>query len=404
MEKRILVFTNHYFPENFKINELTQKLSENYIVHVVTGLPNYPDGKIYQEYGFFSKSFEKISNNLSVIRLPLIPRGSGSKFMIILNYLTFFISSFFYTTFLLFKKKYDLVFVHHTTPIFICFPAIIYKKIKKCRLILWDLDMWPDTLVAMDIIKSNLIISYVELIVKFIYKSCDHILLGSKHFFENAEKRISKNKISYFPNWAEENIVRNQIINLKNYQFPENGLNIMYAGNIGEAQDFDSLINCIYKLRNKNINWLFVGDGRKRKSLIKKLSKKKLTKKVFFYGNQSLKNIPFFYSKADVMYLSLKDKHVFKNTVPAKLQSYMAAKKPIIAMISGEANKIIKTANAGWVADSGNYNELSKLILEIIEIDKNELIKIGLNSFNYYKKHFSWENRVYQIQKLIQSL
>lgn len=401
MEKRILVFTNHYFPENFKINELTQKLSENNIIHVITGLPNYPQGKIYDGYSVFEKSYEKISTNLSVTRLPLIPRRSGSKFMLIINYLSYFISCICYTIYLLFKKKYDIVLIHHTSPIFICFPAIIYKKIKKSRLILWDLDMWPDTIVAMKIIKSNSIISFFELIVKFIYKSCDHVLLGSKQFFDKAISRISETKISYFPNWAEENIVKNKIINKKKIVFPENGLNIMYAGNIGEAQDFDSLINSIYNLRDKNINWLFIGDGRKRKSLINKLSKKKLDKKVFFYGNQALQSIPFFYSKADLMYLSLKDEDVFKNTVPAKLQSYMAAKKPILAMISGEAKEIITNANAGWVVESGNYKELTKLILQVLKADQNHLIKLGLNSFNYYQKHFSWEIRINQIQKLI---
>ena len=178
MAKRILIYTNHYFPEQFKINDVVDWLKgDDFKIRVVTGMPNYPSGIIYSGYGIFSKKSNEIKDNLIINRLPLIPRGSGSKLFIVINYLSYFISTLAFTFYLIFfKKKYDVVLVHHTSPFFISIAPIIYKIFRSSKNILWDLDIWPQTLEGMNIIKNKTLINLLEHIVKKIYKFYDEIL------------------------------------------------------------------------------------------------------------------------------------------------------------------------------------------------------------------------------------
>lgn len=401
MAKRVLIYTNHFFPENFKVNEIASMLSEEGMeVKVITGVPNYPKGEIFPGYGYFTRTNEKV-NGVEVKRLWLIPRGNGSKWRIILNYISYFVSSFLYTFHIaIFKKKYDVIFVHHTSPIFIAISPILYKWIRNPKMILWDLDMWPDTLVALDIIKSKKLILFLENLVKWIYGKYDKILIGSKSFAEKAKHRVDAAKVEYFPNWAEE-VFTTQLIKapMERQEFPS-GFKIMYAGNIGEAQDFGNVFKAMILLKDKEINWLIVGDGRYLNKLKKKVSKAGLENRVKFYGNNPLETMPYFFSQADVMFFSLQDKEIFSKTVPAKLQAYMASGKAVTGMISGEGAEIIKDAECGFSVQSGDYREFAKAI-ETMRKDKEKFKKCGLNGKFYYDKNFSVQARKEQLGMII---
>lgn len=401
MAKRVLIYTNHFYPENFKVNEVAAMLSNDGLeVTVITGLPNYPDGKIAKGYGFF-KNTRQVVNGATVKRLWLIPRASGSKLRLVINYLSYFISCFCYTLYIgMFKKKYDVVFVHHTSPILIAIPPIIYKWLRKPKMILWDLDMWPDTLVALDVVKSKKLILILETVVKWIYKQYDKVLIGSNSFAVKAKNRVTANRIEYFPNWAEDIFAqKKQVKPISNPQFPE-GFNIMYAGNIGEAQDFGNVFNAMKILKNEAVNWLIVGDGRWLKQLKTKVAQSGLSANVTYYGNNPLDTMPYFFSKADVMFFSLQDKEIFSKTVPAKLQAYMVSGKPIIGMISGEGNQIIKEANCGLSVNSGDYKGFAKAILKL-KSDKQKWSDYGKNGVTFYNKVFSKQARIEQLAALI---
>ena len=403
MAKRVLIYTNHFFPENFKVNEIAAMLSKDGDdVTVITGIPNYPDGKIPSGYGFF-KHRKEVLDTVKVTRLWLVPRGSGSKLRLIVNYISYFMSSFFYTLYIsLFKKKYDVVFVHHTSPIFITISPILYKWIRKPKMILWDLDMWPDTLVALDVITSKKLISFLDALVGWIYKRYDKILIGSKSFTAKARSRVNSDKVDYFPNWAEDVFTEGKLIEPNNSpDFPE-GFNIMYTGNIGEAQDFENVSNAMILLKNNDINWLIVGGGRWLSKLKEKVVNLSLTEKVFYYGNNPLETMPYFFSKADVMFFSLQDKEIFAKTVPAKLQAYMGSGKPIVGMISGEGNAIIKEADCGISVPSGDYKGFADAILKM-STEKDALETLGANSLTFYTNNFSKQNRRDQLRALINS-
>ena len=390
MEKRILIFTNHFDPEHFKINEAVVWLTqEGMKVRVVTGWPNYPEGKIFKGYGPFKRSFER-RKNLIIRRLPLIPRGKGSKLRLIINYLSYFTSTFFYTLFLiLFKKKFDKVLVHHTSPFFIAISAILYKKIKGAEAILWDLDLWPQSIEAVGIINSKRVFIAIEKIVEKIYKKFDVVLVGSKGYFEIVQQRVAHNRVFYFPNWAEKIIEENKILVQLKVDLNPNLLKIMYTGNLGTAQDFRTLCKAIIENKNKKIQWIFIGEGRYKEYMKQILSGEINKGKVIFIPQQKLEIIPSWVSKADILYLSLNKSKLFTQTVPAKLQGYMAMGKPILAMMSGEGASIIDEAKCGFIAPAGNINKLNEQINKAINTTKIERGKLGENGKIFYRKNFS---------------
>ena len=390
MAKRILIYTNHFDPEQFKINEAVSWLTEEgFQIHVVTGLPNYPEGRIFKGYGLFKKAVER-RGKLTIRRLPLVSRGNGSKLRLIVNYLTYFISTFFYTIFLiLFKKKFDKVLVHHTSPFLIAISAILYKIIKRTEAILWDLDLWPQSLGAVGVINSEGILNGIEKVVKIIYKKFDIVLVGSKSFIRIVRQRVPHNRVYYFPNWAENIIEENKIEFELSVDFNPNAIKIMYTGNLGKAQGFDTLCKVIIQNKNKNIQWIFIGGGRFKKEMEQLLSDEIRENIVIFIPQQKLATIPSWVAQADVMYLSLNESKLFSQTVPAKLQGYMAMGKSTLAMLAGEGASIIKEAKCGFVAPPSNVIKLNEQINYILNTSKSERKNLGENGKVFYQNNFS---------------
>lgn len=395
MAKRILIYTNHFYPEQFKINEIVEWLSiKDSHIRIITGLPNYPSGKIIKEYSNIYK------DNIIVNRLFLIPRGSGSNLMLIINYVSYFISCFFFTIYIaLFKKKYDVVFVHHTSPIFIAFHPVIYSFFKKTKKILWDLDIWPESLQAVGVVKSSYIISTLEIIVKWVYSKYDSILVSSKSLCSVVKQRFD-GRIIYFPNWADKVIEDNKIDYKNSFSINTKKFNIVYTGNIGKSQNFKSLLKTIENV-DDNIHWTFVGDGRFKSQLINLIDHKNLNAKVSFIDQVNIDLIPSIVSKVDSLFLSLKSDVIFSKTIPAKLQTYMALGKPIIGVLSGEGAKLIVDSDCGIVEENYNYEELAKKINSFASKNSSELIKKGENAKKYYSKHFSSLIRKKEILNLI---
>lgn len=404
MAKRVLVFTNHYFPEHFKINDLVNWLiEENYEVRVVTGLPNYPNGKIYKGYGLFSKkSFEK-RNQLRINRLPLLPRGNGSKAMLIFNYVSFFFSSMLFTLYLLiFKKKYEVVIVHHTSPFFIAIPPIIYRFFKSSKNLIWDLDIWPETLSAMKVINNKFIYNIIKFIVKFAYSNYDQILVSSNALVDLVKERALNKKVTYFPNWADGSIEKKYSYK-STIESDSNSLKIMYIGNIGEAQNFDEVITSIKLLKDENIKWIFVGGGRFKHNFVKQVDEYKLKSKVEFIDYLNINDVPSISSKSDLLFLTLNDRGIFKSTIPAKLQTYMCLGKPILAMISGETKKLINDNKIGIAVDSGDYLKLVKEIKSIL-LNKHDLNLYSSNAKKIYFSKFKSDLRRNQFLKILKNL
>lgn len=401
MEKRILVYTNHYYPENFKINDVVNWIDEVDIhVRVITQTPNYPGGNFFKGYSFLKNSYQK-HNNKIINRLPVIPRMNGKGINIFLNYVSYFLSCFLFTLYLIItKKKYDYIIVHHTSPPSIAFHPIVYSLFYKTKKIYWELDIWPETLSSLGIIKSKIINRIIKKIMIYVYSYYDNILVGSLSFIKIIKSRY-KGDIHYFPNWADQVIEENTNKLKVNLSIPDDHRIIMYTGNIGFAQNFDFILELCNKTVEERVYWVFIGDGRFKKN-IEKTIKTNPKLKIKLVDPVKINIIRSYIELCDFTLLSLSSKGVFTGTVPAKLQTYMCSAKSIIGIVDGETKDIILNANCGIVLNSSKTDESVNKIIEIIKFDDIKIITLGKNGKKYYDKRFKSKIRKSQILKLIQ--
>ena len=403
---KLCVFTNHFFPEDFKVNDLSFELVKKGIeVTVITATPDYPNGKFYEGYGWFKKARE-IVNGVKVIRLPVIARGKGSKIMLMLNYVSYFFSSRVFLFFHKFFNKYDAVFCHMTSPFFIGRCAMSLKKYQKIPLYFWVLDLWPESITAATGIKNKLLIDSQIKMVKKVYSYCDKILIGSKGFEKSIlEKGDFKEKLVYFPNWAEsiEYSETEEWIRAEPFKsFSKKDFIFLFAGNIGESQNIDCIIDAAGELRcYKNLKFVFLGDGRAREALELKVTAKGLNQTVYFAGRYPLESMPYFMKMADVLLVSLKDELIFNLTVPSKVQFYMSQGKPILAMLNGDGAELIKNAECGIAVPPNNLFCLIEALREFYVMDKSLRNEMGKNGKMYYDANFSKEDRIEQLYKMI---
>lgn len=395
----ILIVTPHFYPENFKVNDIAFNLaSKGHEVTVLTAIPDYPEGKFHKGYGLLRKRKEKI-NGVTIIRTIIIPRHDGSAKWLVLNYLSYTLFSILRSIHIGVTKRFDKIIVHETSPIMVGIPAIIVKKLQKAPLYFWVLDLWPESLEAAGGIKNKTVISIFKQLSKWIYKNCDIILVSSKGFTKSINQFGDySSKIHYFPNWNDVDAPK-ESTNTPIPDFPK-GFNIVFTGNIGDAQDMPSLIECAKKLRGTNINFILIGDGRRKKYIEECVDKFALTN-IFLFGRYPLETMSSFYQKADILFLSLKDKYIFSLTVPAKLQTYMNAGKPIVGMINGEGANLINEANCGWTVKSGDYESLSDLIIELQKTDQSILTQKGINGKTFCDLNFRKTTCLENLNRLI---
>ena len=362
-------------------------------------MPNYPKGKFYKGYGVFKKRNE-IYNDIRIYRIPVIPRGDGTSFRLSLNYLSYVFFGLI-TAFSLIRKDYDIIFVFEPSPITVALPAILLKKIKRIPLCIWVLDLWPESVSAAGNLKSDLIPNILLPIVKYIYEMCDLIMVSSRGFIDSiSEKGVDKSKIKYFPQWSEDIFDKDNLISETNLkEIIPKGFVIMFAGNIGEAQDFPSVVKAASALRRiKDLHWVVLGGGSREDWLKQSIIQNGLQENFHLLGQFPMENVPELYSYADALFITLKDEYIFSLTVPAKLQTYLASGKPILSMLNGEASNIINEADAGLTAKSGDYISFSKNIEELMQLDQSRISEMGNNSYSYLKKYFKSKNLLDQAE------
>lgn len=397
---KILFVTQYFYPEIFRGNDIAFDLAnKGESVTVITAVPNYPSGSFFKGYGIFRRRKE-IINNVEIIRIPVIPRGRGGALQLFLNYFSFALFSSIYCFFLALRKKFNCIFVQQLSPVTLVLPAIVFKKIQKIPLYLWVLDLWPESLTSAGGVKNRIILSFFENIVKAAYRNADKILISSKGFEKSIiEKGDFKKKIIYFPNWAED--VFNETKEIDIPELPR-GFLIMFAGNIGEAQNFENVLKTALLLKeNKEIKFIIIGDGRKKDWISKFILDNNLNNTVFLLGRFPIEAMPSFFNEASVMLLPLKDELIFNLTVPAKLQAYMASSKPVLGMLNGEGAKLIMDAGCGYSVEADNYVGLAEKIEELSNLPKSELLKIGANGRSYCDEFFNKKKSLSHLYELI---
>ena len=389
LKKHILVIAQYFYPEQFRINDIcTEWMKRGYKVTVVTGIPNYPQGKYYDGYGLFKKRKETYKG-MDIIRIPLVPRGNTS-IMLALNYLSFVVSGFFWKAFT--KIKADYVFIFEVSPMTQALPGVWYAMKRKIPCYLYVQDLWPENVEIITGIKNEKIIGAIGKMVDYIYRGCTRIFTTSESFVKSIHDRgVPLDKIEYWPQYAED-----FYIPIEEMSIPEipkdDAFNIIFAGNIGAAQGLDILPKAaeIIKTRSdKKIRFNIVGDGRYKNEFVNIVNAKGLDNMFNFIPKQPATRIPEFMAASDVAFISLTDSPLFAMTIPAKLQSYMACGIPNIASAAGETAKIINESNSGLCGSPGNAEELADNIIKLSVKSREELKKLGNNARKYYDSHFN---------------
>lgn len=392
---RVLVVSQYFWPENFRINDLVRCLIERgYHVTVLTGIPNYPEGRFYKGYGFFRKIRQEYCG-AKVIRIPLFPRGKGGGISLLLNYVSFAFFASLLSPFLV-KGKFDLIFVCQLSPVTVGLPAIMLKKLLKAPIIFWVLDLWPESLSASGGVSSRSILAVMDKIVRFIYHNVDKIVVSSRGFIQSIEaKGISSERLAYFPNWYEPEYIDSKLerslFNADSMQLP-NGFRVMFAGNIGVAQDFESILSASEILKKyTDIHWIILGDGRRLDWVKEQVALRGLSDCFHLLGRFPSESMPEFFSKADVMLVTLKRDPIFTLTVPGKIQSYMACSKPIIAALDGEGDRLVTESGAGIASPSEDPVALAKSVLTMYHLSREEREKMAESGKKYCEKNFNRE-------------
>jgi glycosyltransferase involved in cell wall biosynthesis len=386
MSKHILVVSQYYYPENFRINDITTEwVKRGYKVTVITGIPNYPKGKFYKGYGFFKKRKE-VFNGVKVIRLALIPRFNNSIFLA-LNYISFVIAGWFWARFT--RIKADLVFNFEVSPMTQALPAIWYAKRRKIPSYIYVQDLWPENLQIVGGINNKFIIKRVNKMVDKIYKNAEKILVTSQSFKDSiVQRKVSQDKVLVWHQFAEDFYVPLTTSN----DSKSSKLRIVFTGNIGEAQGLEILPKAALELKKKEFNNLvvfkIVGDGRNKNKLIDEIETIGVKDMFEFYNQVPAIEVPKILSESDVAFVSFKNNELFSKTIPAKLQSYMACGKPILAVALGETKRIVEESNSGLVS---NPDDVLKLVDNIIHFisHKGNLSIMSKNSVEYYQRNFN---------------
>jgi glycosyltransferase involved in cell wall biosynthesis len=402
---RILVVSQYFWPENFRINDLVSELAERgHEVSVLTGCPNYPAGVVFEDFKKDRAAYSQYGS-AEVIRVPLVTRGRGGM-RLIFNYLSFAISASLLGAWRLRKRQFDAIFTFEPSPVTVGLPAVFLRWMKQAPLVFWVLDLWPETLQAIGVVRSKWLLGAVGALVRFIYDRCDLLLAQSKSFIPQIRRLCSETiKIEYFPNWSDVVFDYSRVEAAPDFPVAAGAFNILFAGNIGDAQDFPAILQAADSTRDeKKIRWIILGEGRAAIWVRQEIERRGLQDTVLMLGQYPLARMPSFFKHADALLVSLKDAPIFAMTIPGKLQSYLAAGIPILAMLNGEGAEIVQSTGAGIVCPAGDATALARAARELFQMSIDERREMGEKGLAVNRNEFDRATLISRLEACLASL
>lgn len=389
---RVLLFSQYYWPENFRINEVAQTLSAKGVdVEILTGKPNYPTGAVFAGYQAMG-CVQEVVQGLPVNRVPIFPRGNGAA-RLALNYISFVLSAAIFGPRLLRGKQFDAILVFAPSPILQTIPAVWMGRLKKCPVLLWVQDLWPESLSATGHVTHRGILQAVEYTVRWIYRHVDLLLVQSRAFIPKVRALAGTTPVVYHPNSFVDHVTVSELPVVEcpalDCAFP-----VLFAGNIGSAQAVEVVLEAASILRDvEGICFVMVGDGSRRDWLMQQAEKRGL-KNLVFPGRYPVEAMPALMAKAGALLVTLADTEVFRLTIPSKIQAYLAAGRPIIACLSGVGADVIAEAGAGVAVPAEDASALAEAVKGLFEMPEAERLDMGTRGRAYYEEHFSHDNLV----------
>jgi glycosyltransferase involved in cell wall biosynthesis len=391
---RVLIVSQYFWPETFRINELVRSLVARGVdVDVLTGKPNYPEGKIYPGYRA-AGSMHECWHGANVFRVPLFPRGFRSGVHLFLNYLSFMFSGAIAGPWGLRNTKSDVIFVYAPSPLLQALPAIFIGWIKRIPVVVYVQDLWPESLEATGYVSNRLVIRMVELLVKVIYRHSDLILVSSRPFKDSIRRFSPSAEIVYYPNSVDASFSDPDSGLKPDLPALDNGFCVVFAGNVGAAQAINVIYEAAERLRGyRDIRLVVLGSGSELEWLRTQIGESGLSN-LILAGRFPVQAMPYLLARADALLVTLADQQIFAATVPNKIQAYMAVGRPIIASMNGEGARLVQEADAGISVPAEDGAALADAILKLHAMPAADRDRLGENGRNYYRQHFDHEQLV----------
>ncbi|MEI2635679.1 MAG: glycosyltransferase family 4 protein [Methylotenera sp.] len=400
----ILIVSQYFWPENFRINDLAKSLTEKgYVVEVLTGKPNYPEGRVFDGYSIWGFKNE-LRKSISIYRVPILPRGSNSRVKLILNYCSFVLSGLLFAPWLLRKKKYDVIFVYAPSPIFQAIPASFLGWLKGVPVVLWVQDLWPQSAEATGYVKSAWVLKLIDKLVRFTYSHTDLLLVQSEAFIEPVSKLAPNIPVAYFPNLVEKEFYSPQVTHAPKIESLQSGFTVLFAGNVGSAQAMETVVAAAERLHvYPEIKIVILGSGSKSDWVAQQIRDKKITN-LYLEGRFPVETMPVLMRQASALLVTLTNQPIFELTIPSKIQAYLAVGKPIIACLNGEGARLVTEAKAGIAIKAEDGEGLAHAIIKLYQMSEAERGRMGVNGRAYFKQHFDEEILTAELVKHFETL
>jgi glycosyltransferase involved in cell wall biosynthesis len=387
---RILVVSQYYYPENFRINEVVQSLAaKGAMVDVLTGKPNYPGGKIFAGYSAWGCKIEK-ALGATLYRVPIFPRGERGALRLALNYLSFVISGLLLGPWLLRGNGYDVVFVYGPSPILVAIPAVFLAWLKDRKLVVWVQDLWPDSLSATGYLHNKTALGMLEAVTCWIYRHTDLLLVQSRAFIPSVSKLAPGKLIEYYPNSVDSSFAQQPSTEIALPEIPQmdEGFPVVFTGNVGAGQAVEVMLEAAQLLLDiPEIRFVVIGQGSRWEWMREQVEARGLTN-LHLPGRFPINTMPGLMQKASALLVTLADEPIFALTVPNKVQAYMAAGRPILACLNGEGGRLVREAGAGLSVPAEDAKALAGAVLQLYRMSPEQCAEMGSNGRRYFKANF----------------
>lgn len=385
---RVLVLSQYFWPESFRINEVVESLRcAGCHITVLTGQPNYPLGEVFDGYHAGGIKVQQHELGYSIYRVPLAPRGRSGAIGLIANYLSFVLSASVLGPWVLRKQHFDVVFVYAPSPITQAVPAVFLAFLKRAKLVTWVQDLWPQSLEATGFVRNRRVLDMVAVLVRWIYRHCDLLLVQSQAFVPPVKAMAGKTPVQYHPNPGE--LAFGQAASSgPSALMLEPGFNVVFAGNLGTVQALGTVLDAAeLLLPHVDVRIVLVGSGSRSEWLQQEVVRRQLGN-VQLAGRFPTETMPGILAQASALLVSLVRSPIMSQTVPSKIQAYLAAGKPIIASLDGEGARVIDESGAGIACPAEDAAALAEAVLQLRAISHAELQRMGAAGQLYYKQHF----------------
>lgn len=394
----LLVVTQYYRPETFRINDLVAALrSRGHSVTVLTGQPNYPGGRHYPGYGWW-RPWREDDGGVRVLRCPLVPRGRGGGLRLAINYLSFALVASVLAPFRC-RERFDAIFVYEPSPITVALPALVVKAVTGAPVVLWVLDLWPESVAAAGGVRSERVLGAIDRLVRFIYRHCDRVLVQSRAFIPRVQRQgVSDAQVGYFPSWADA-VEPSAAPSLP--VLPA-GFKVMFTGNIGVAQDFGTILDAAERLAvHPDLHWIIVGDGRQADWVRAEVSRRGLERCFHLVGSFPVEAVPPLLAQADAALVTLKSDPIFALTIPAKIQTYLASGCALVGALDGEPARVVAESGAGRVGPAEDAQALADNVAALYRMSPAERSALGAAAREYYRREFERDHLMQRLESIL---